>query len=443
MALLTAGILPSTTARRTEHVPVVQAYLVHCLGALATAGAILLLAAWESASIPATPGTILESVAHVVGSIAEDLAQRPVATPLIVASIVVGIEFAYVLLALLCSPWGAADEPLDASMGWALERAWLHTPHTVLVVLLAGSLLVSLGRARQEEFWGPTSEAVHRLAFHVRNAEEIGALGCFAAGTWWLWGLLRSIGTPRKTRRVALPPTCEACGYNLTSISIEGRCPECGEPVAQSLGPDARSGTLWQRRREAGRWRAWWRCAIDPIVRPVWFGRQLRLRDPGTDHRWFLAAHLPPAFLVAWIGTVGGYITSTGRNPLVHGTEVLMYVGPIVGYFNALFTLFLPIAAAGVIGIAYRFSARRNLTCGVIQAACYLSGYVVGWSLFAFAWYGLLFVTGPYIQAFVNMPSVDITLIALLMWLLPNLLCLAAYLWLISRVTSGARYANR
>ncbi len=39
---------------------------------------------------------------------------------------------------------------------------------------------------------------------------------------------------------------CETCGYDLIGTARDGRCPECGRAVAESL-PQHREGTAWQR----------------------------------------------------------------------------------------------------------------------------------------------------------------------------------------------------
>lgn len=56
---------------------------------------------------------------------------------------------------------------------------------------------------------------------------------------WWLWVVLRwgdryagpAEGPGFQPRALH----CESCGYELTSLSVTGRCPECGRPVADSL----------------------------------------------------------------------------------------------------------------------------------------------------------------------------------------------------------------
>ncbi|MGN6368548.1 MAG: hypothetical protein ACTHN5_09830 [Phycisphaerae bacterium] len=43
-------------------------------------------------------------------------------------------------------------------------------------------------------------------------------------------------------------PWCELCGYNLTGINPETRCPECGKSIAESLSPHTRPPTPWESR---------------------------------------------------------------------------------------------------------------------------------------------------------------------------------------------------
>ncbi len=43
-------------------------------------------------------------------------------------------------------------------------------------------------------------------------------------------------------------PWCDVCGYNLTGIDPAGRCPECGKPIQESLAPEVRPPTGWERR---------------------------------------------------------------------------------------------------------------------------------------------------------------------------------------------------
>ncbi|MCO6436886.1 MAG: hypothetical protein J5J06_07350 [Phycisphaerae bacterium] len=46
------------------------------------------------------------------------------------------------------------------------------------------------------------------------------------------------------------PPLCEGCGYDLTHKPSDGRCPECGMRVEESLTPGLRRpGSAWQRNK--------------------------------------------------------------------------------------------------------------------------------------------------------------------------------------------------
>lgn len=75
---------------------------------------------------------------------------------------------------------------------------------------------------------------------------------------------------------------CERCGYILSGIAPEGRCPECGAPVRASL-PEARPGTAWQQRSGVGSW-LWVSWAV--LRRPLAAFRAMR---PVADRRtWML-----------------------------------------------------------------------------------------------------------------------------------------------------------
>jgi len=467
MVFLTAGLLPSTTARRTEHVGMASAYVVHVLAGLATAGAVVFLVAWSEAGSPVSLAGVLSELEQVVGSVGREInAVSLVIAAITVLGVIIVIEAAYLLLAALVMPWGACDEPIHASLNSAIRRTWLHTPHALLVVLLVGCFTVPLNRARREcikeihnelqplidssmgpqqwqEYSRARSEAWGRYPFYLRYAEQITAISCFACVGWWLWALLRGVGAPRRTQPIARPPMCEMCGYNLTSILMEGRCPECGEPAVCSLGPDVRRGTVWQRRRDLGRLQTYWRCAKDAVIRPVWLGRQLPVSRRVTDHRMFFALHLPVIFVIAWSGIIGAYVAETGRNPFARDAEIVWFVAPFAGFFSVAVALLLTATAAGLIAVANRKKVKRNLMAGSVQAACYLSGTLTMWVALSVILFVLNFAAKDYLHGIAVMISVDRDSVQFLAWVLPNLLCLVLYYWLVGRITSGTRYANR
>ena len=124
---------------------------------------------------------------------------------------------------------------------------------------------------------------------------------------------------------------CDACGYNLTTIPMERRCPECGQPVIASLGPDARPGTMWQRRGELGRTVTWWRSFTRVILHPTEFGRQLQLVSPGMDDRRFLAWHLPLIYAIGMVGIIGFLTIAAGVDELTSDPFMALLVGSVFG----------------------------------------------------------------------------------------------------------------
>jgi hypothetical protein len=67
---------------------------------------------------------------------------------------------------------------------------------------------------------------------------------------------------------------CEKCGYVLSGLRLDGHCPECGTPIAQSH-PDRRVGTLWQVRNAAPA------TIIAMLTRP---GKVFETAAPDVEH---------------------------------------------------------------------------------------------------------------------------------------------------------------
>ncbi|MCE9589339.1 MAG: hypothetical protein K8S99_02310 [Planctomycetes bacterium] len=77
---------------------------------------------------------------------------------------------------------------------------------------------------------------------------------------------------------------CEACGYPLVGLAVEGSCPECGLPVGES-SPARRTGLPWQHRRDAA---AWWATVSGLLLSPGVQYRRMRLGGSGVPERLFL-----------------------------------------------------------------------------------------------------------------------------------------------------------
>ena len=471
-ALFTAGLLPATTARRTVRVKLDSAFIVHLLAAGATVLTIALLAAWAGISGPATCSAVWEQFLEHLGSLINKFQHAPSLNAVFLLSAVLSIETGYLLLVLLCTPGGAIDEPVRSSIRSAIQRAWLHTPHLLLVILLCGAAMVQLmrvhraadlradklafeeirtaGRASSQEEVQAAFARYHELSarqpLHVRYAEELLLPLWVIGGAWWLWALLRFIGVHRTRVPTARAPTCEACGYNLTGIPLEGRCPECGDPIASSLGAGARPGPPWQHRRTIGAWRAWRSSLTGALTRPTWFGRQLRVSEPTSAHRWFLATCLPAVFLIAWIGLVACWVAQGGNNPFTNeglARAVVFRDGSLTAVFSSLGVLVIALGTAWLIGVVYGGRFHRNLMPASMQAACYLGGYLTAWTAFAFFWTAVLFYSKNVINRIGQGFSTPREFVWFAVIGFPNLLALGGYVYLVARVTAAARHANR
>ena len=73
---------------------------------------------------------------------------------------------------------------------------------------------------------------------------------------------------------------CEACGYDLGGLPVEGECPECGRAVARSL-PEHRKGSAWQLSRR------WWGTMREALLRPRDLFQSIRIEQPAS-HALFL-----------------------------------------------------------------------------------------------------------------------------------------------------------
>jgi len=484
---VTAGFCPKTTAVRTVHVGYRVAYLVHILAFVLAMLLIVLLEAWDGRVGPGGWQRVLGSAWHTITSLGEEFDRNPLRVTLVVAGTFVGIELAIVAAGLIFVPWGARDEPIRASFGVSIRRTWLYTPHALVLILLPALVIVPVGRA-QTAWWvahrpvaayptppqPPTTQPKdspvwqeHQAAmaeydtaveeyseawdehwasrpWHVQYAPAVIWWSMFAAGIWCLWAWLRTVGAPRPVTPPEHAPLCEVCGYNLTGTHGQGRCPECGDAVAASLGPGVRPGAFWQRRAKAGRWYAWRRCSIEALRRPRSFGRSLQLRTPTTAHRGFLAMHLPLAFVVACLGSLATQVADNGLSSLSDSPELLLAIGPALGSVTVLVVLAISLLTAAVVGVWYQVTDKRNLLAASMQGAAYSSGYLVLWAAVMWTLIVVFTVAEDAIEQWIRSVGMFAGFLMVAgFWVIVNLLLLLGYFCLVLRITSAARYANR
>ncbi len=433
--LLTAAFWPARTARTTTHLSLRAAYSIHWLGLLLAVLAVFFLAAGGEI------GRLPLEIGDAILGLESALEQQPLESSLALLGVVLGVEGGTVLLAILLSAWGARDEPLRDSLRWSLQRCWVYAPSLAMAILLVGIpsvLLEAAEDAYHDGYFDPLGHWSYpsSMPFWLRYWEQLAVQWGFLCGLWWFGGLLAAVGAERLHRPTELNPLCDACGYDLTGIAMEGRCPECGQSVVLSLRPEARPGPPWWQRRSLGWWAAWRQTGESAMYAPLRLGRLLRVREPRTDHRRYPALPLAVIFLLGWLLIPLVYAADTGKNPLDEEPELVWLVGPIVGWSAVIASLAIVVGSGTIVGLYARWQTGRNLLPVAMQAACYASPWLVVWA-------GLFIVLVIGLMLGVSAGSVgNRWVLAPAVFVVANLSCSFVYLRLIGRVTLAARYSN-
>ncbi len=470
LTFVTCAILPGTTARRTLHVPLPTAAAIHLLSILLAAIALIMVVGWGG-------GDSLNVVAFVADAFAED----PKTTVLIVVGVGLLIELGYVWLAFWMMPWGAVDEPLRAGFSHTLRRIWCQSPHALLIILLIGGLTAQLDRlddawttvhpvnyppspgpiivpanvvpvipntpawtAHLDEVRRIEREARAAKPWYLRYEEAIAVDFGFLCGVWFLGAMLRAVGVPRTGPPMQRQPRCDSCGYDLTLMPMDSRCPECGEPIAASLGPDARPGTPWQRPRN-GALSAWWQTFHTAVRQPTFFGRMLQLQSPGTAHRRFFLLHMPIIFLIGAASLPTLFYITEGHSPFPDDANLVLIGSPIFGTLCMVGTLIVSLGTASRCCVLHNFRDKRNLLSGAVQVVSYLVPFLVLWQISGAATgiAAIVLAKAPGFQEMCRRTWMSPENLAFLMWFLPNLIWGFIY-WRLARMAIAAtRYANR
>jgi hypothetical protein len=477
-ALLTAPLLPAATSRRTAHVSLISAFGVHVVAVLLSMLTLLVMAAWvDIAHRGPSIAQIGQRFGRGAGEILDQILKHPREAILLTLFIVLFVETAYFLLGLLVTPWGARNEPLKSSIAHGVRWTWLHTIHLAPAIVLSFAAYFAvelIERDWQErdnrrisprvprpagpiqedsEEWRKFREDMERVQaqrqiqyatrpWYVRYQDEIAGYLCCAVWSWWFWGLLRGVGAIRGSTHVDQPPLCEACGYNLTGASMEDRCPECGDPVINSLGPDSRPGPMWERRCEVGALKAWWRCSIDSVFRSRWFGRQVRVSTTNTSHRSFLLITFAAIFLIGAAGIVAVAAAEDLRGNRKIEIEWAISAAPFAGFGTVGAALFLTLLS-GWNGINYYRRDKRNLLSGGTQTACYGSGILAIGAMISWGNTALMISLEKLIARIAGSINVDEGLVYFFWWTGPFLFWLVLYAFSLHRATATTRYANK
>ena len=83
---------------------------------------------------------------------------------------------------------------------------------------------------------------------------------------------------------------CEFCGYTLNGLPPDGRCPECGRAVADSLGAQ-RHPPAWESPAPPPAWARFLKTTLALIFSPSRFYRTFTSRGPDRPARTFARVH--------------------------------------------------------------------------------------------------------------------------------------------------------
>jgi len=430
LSLLTAWIAPRWTARKTLNASLFSAWLVHFVATIGVAATIEFFILLGQNNFRIGWPALRQELERQVRDGSDVFREYPAWTVLGLLGSVVGIELLHVVLAHIAMPWGAIDERARDSFGHSLRQTWLRTTHLMFALFLLLVVLevrFSLGPSFRGEF----------MIIPV----------VLVSIAWLVWAWLRAIGVERKVETIVRPPLCEFCGYDLTTMPMESRCPECGRNIVDSLGADARPGAPWEFRNHIGLSNAWWRTIREVIRRPDDFGHRLQACEPRTDYRSFVALHLPFVFLIAAasVPTVFTVKAIQANQSAGIGSEFYAIGAPIFGTLCTLAAMAVTLAGAGKAGFEFLLRDKRNLLAVSMQASAYLMPYLVLWEIFGAATgiWCIWLVDTPWMKNLYNTRGVDRIGICFTIWFIPNLVLGICHLMLVRRITRAARWANK
>ncbi len=307
----------------------------------------------------------------VAALLAESSAPRPA---LYLAAFLAACLFFYLLLL------GFSILPFAVRRGSNRACAW-HVARTVLfgttLIYLWAAVIAALylSQVRIERFLRLDPADIPQFWLLV----TAGAPVLLHAATVLL--LARAAGVEfRRPRDFPAPPTprCDDCGYDLHMTAPDRRCPECGKPVAESLGPASRVPTPWQRRPSLLNLPAIARQLLQLYTRPLRFFRRMPVFDGlPPARRWLRLMLALVACEAFWI--VGGLHASNPNLFLGMNAWQFYAVGAIIGLaWASLGLMMVGIETAGVAIASWWRGAPLELAAAA-QITSYASSLMFFW----------------------------------------------------------------
>ncbi len=280
-------------------------------------------------------------------------------------------------------------------------------------------------------------------------------LALIAAWGMWAVGVVlrlgsRYAGPPAGPAWQPLAARCERCGYSLTGLPIDGRCPECGEPVAESLPDHRRPSPFAAATSVMGRFRAFFRTAA-AVRNSRQFAKTTRVHVDRQEARRFarwccLLAGLGSALFTSPIRLiVQSYLLDSSELALeatYAGLHTALSTGLDLLAMAALTSLscVVLLSLPGPFILWRNPAARSVMLCysalWLIPVACLAGAGATAFELWLNdPWYGALFELPLWGVVTLD----EVTMFAVM---LPALAALGVWIWKLQTMLAAVRYAN-
>lgn len=438
-ALLTGWRRPVDVVKSLDNLSAAKIFLVHCI---AVAGFFVVLSILEGLGKAVRREKLLAWPMYVLDNLANLVDQIFTSSLIELFQVALGIEIVVIAMAVLLTPWCARDEPMPQSLGASIHRLWAHSLIVPAMLLLyCTPVVIMLSTSFKYRF--DNEYAIYReaLPWYIDVIDAFITVAFSASVVAYLVSLFRAVAAPRQIAPPARNPQCDQCGYSLIGTADDGNCPECGLPVADSIGPHARSSHDWKNRKQIGRLRAWWRAGFTPFSTRNPNLRRLSISGNDRTFQSYLAVHLVALVLIVFLAQLpralankpGILFTSRGFEDAVINTWLVL-----------LFFLFLILASALFTAFVDAVRYKQNLAAFAMQASAYQSFYLLWMTIIAITTVFLLnlgektLLIGIAATTGIKHSEVDPLILGFI-----AAGTTASFLYGVFRATAAARYASR
>ncbi len=369
--VLLSWFVPWKTGRMLQRAGWLTALLLHALTAMAAAGAIVFDQWYVIVGAGAVrqghrppqflPGTAWEAIRLPFASLFEFF-HGAAAMGVSVWSFVVGVvgfEVFVMLLALCSLPFAVSGGGLVRDLGRCVKFAYLAST-LMLVVGVTWGL---------ESYWRPWLGLPN--FWHPADV----AFLCLGVG-WFLWLSAAGVAATVDWADLSIDEWhCEQCGYSIRGLDVQGRCPECGTAIFESLPSNREVPAVDRRGGIIGFIGECWRTVSCLWTDDHCFRRMAVCRDRLFAARFFVGiAVLDCAAVGIGFGILNVLVV---REP-----SFALVCGEIVTTFAWFLTHFLMVA--GIILYAGVRGCGRPISVSI--ASFYMGGLLAGGTLSVVAW---------------------------------------------------------